>query len=63
MTVEFTNLQDMTKEELITECERREKVAHDIWLAVTAAYGPVGFLKVVTELESKKQRQQGMRIS
>lgn len=52
MTCDMENtLENKTKEELIAECERREKVAHAIWAAIVLTYGPEGFTKVLNNMK------------
>lgn len=48
------NLNSLSKEELIAECERRRAVAEQMWTAITVNYGPQGFMTVLQYLESKK---------
>jgi hypothetical protein len=44
----------MTREELIAECQRHERIAHKLWAAITAIYGPEGFGKVLKYMSAKK---------
>jgi len=46
-------LSDMSTAELVAECNRREKVANNIWAAIVSVYGPEGFTAVLKKLESR----------
>jgi len=54
MADQEVDLNSMTKEELIVECQRREKIAHKLWAAITTLFGTEGFGKVLKYLEAKK---------
>lgn len=51
---EVDKLNDMTKEELVLECKRRERVSGKIWNAIMTVYGPDGFNAVLNVLEIRR---------
>lgn len=52
---DVTELEKLSREELVTECLRRKEVCEKIWSGIMVNFGPDGFMKVLSHVNVRSK--------